>query len=43
MPINEIKPVVGWGGGTFFKVGDQILPDMETHLEMTDTPGSADP
>lgn len=22
MPINEIKPVVGWGGGTFFKVGD---------------------
>ena len=27
MPINELKPVVGWGGGTFFKVGEQISPD----------------
>ena len=27
MPVNALKPVVGWGGGTFFKVGEQILPD----------------
>ena len=27
MPVNALKTVVGWGGGTFFKVGEQILPD----------------
>lgn len=27
MPVNELKPVVGWGGGSFFKVGEQILLD----------------
>jgi flavin reductase (DIM6/NTAB) family NADH-FMN oxidoreductase RutF len=24
MPVNEAKPVVGWGGGTYFKVGDRL-------------------
>ncbi len=24
MPLNEGKPVVGWGGGTFFRVGEMI-------------------
>lgn len=27
MPVNALKPVVGWGGGTFFKVGEQIRLD----------------
>ena len=24
VPVNEAKPVIGWGGGTYFKVGDMI-------------------
>lgn len=24
VPVNEAKPVIGWGGGTYFKVGDLI-------------------
>ena len=27
MPVDDLKPVVGWGGGTFFTVGERILPD----------------
>ena len=26
VPVNEAKPVIGWGGGTFFKVGERITP-----------------
>lgn len=24
IPVNEAKPVIGWGGGTYFKVGEMI-------------------
>lgn len=27
MPVDELKPVVGWGGGTFFRLGGRILPE----------------
>lgn len=26
MLLNEAKPVIGWGGGTFFSVGERISP-----------------
>jgi flavin reductase (DIM6/NTAB) family NADH-FMN oxidoreductase RutF len=26
VPLNEAKPVIGWGGGTYFKVGDRMIP-----------------
>ncbi len=27
IPVNEAKPVIGWGGGTYFKVGEMIPED----------------
>lgn len=27
IPVNEAKPIIGWGGGTYFKVGEMILED----------------
>ena len=27
IPLNEAKPVIGWGGGTYFKVGEMIPAD----------------
>ena len=24
VPVNDAKPVIGWGGGTYFKVGERI-------------------
>ncbi len=24
VPVNEAKPVIGWGGGTYFSMGDMI-------------------
>lgn len=24
VPVNEAKPIIGWGGGTYFKVGEMI-------------------
>lgn len=26
MLLNEAKPVIGWGGGTFFSVGERLSP-----------------
>lgn len=26
IPLGEAKPVVGWGGGAFFKVGERLSP-----------------
>lgn len=28
VPVNEAKPVVGWGGGTFFKMGEMITEGL---------------
>lgn len=27
VPVNEAKPVIGWGGGTYFKMGEMIPAD----------------
>jgi flavin reductase (DIM6/NTAB) family NADH-FMN oxidoreductase RutF len=32
MHLNEAKPVVGWGGGTYFKVGE-IIPSESLSLD----------
>lgn len=28
VPVNEAKPVIGWGGGTFFRVGEMITDSL---------------
>jgi flavin reductase (DIM6/NTAB) family NADH-FMN oxidoreductase RutF len=28
VPINDAKPVIGWGGGTYFKVGEMITDNL---------------
>lgn len=32
VPVNEAKPVIGWGGGTYFKVGD-MMPNESLSLD----------
>lgn len=27
VPMNEAKPIIGWGGGTYFRVGEMISDD----------------